>query len=218
MKKLPKTITQEEFEKIFKATKKSYRKDKRQILLAMLLGFEAGMRISEIVGHHKQVSRCCKADTKIVRDKEKKRKFKYCIKCEKLLGLKDTVFCSEWKIYPLTRDKVDQTSIRIECGKGEKDRIVSRPKRVNVNVIKLLPLKIGRRTLQRYTSQLGREVLGKEITFHTLRHGFATHYYNKTGDILGLQRSLGHTRPDTTAIYSHTNPIKTNEKIREAFD
>ncbi len=44
MKKIPTFITQEEFEKIFE-----YEKDKNY-KLAFLLGFEAGMRISEIVG------------------------------------------------------------------------------------------------------------------------------------------------------------------------
>jgi len=49
-KKLPKIINKEEFEKIFAAMSKSKYKLKKQVMLAMLLGFEAGMRISEIVG------------------------------------------------------------------------------------------------------------------------------------------------------------------------
>lgn len=51
VKKLPKIINQEEFEKIFKALQKSKHKKKKEIMLAILLGFEAGMRISEIVGY-----------------------------------------------------------------------------------------------------------------------------------------------------------------------
>jgi integrase/recombinase XerD len=42
--RLPQIITQEEFEKLFSAEKK------KEYRLAYLLGFEAGMRISEIVG------------------------------------------------------------------------------------------------------------------------------------------------------------------------
>lgn len=44
MKKLPSILSKEEFEKIFDAEKK------KEYKLAFLLGFEAGLRISEIVG------------------------------------------------------------------------------------------------------------------------------------------------------------------------
>jgi site-specific recombinase XerD len=44
MKKLPKIITQEEFERIFAAEKN------KKFKLAYLLGFEAGLRISEVIG------------------------------------------------------------------------------------------------------------------------------------------------------------------------
>ncbi len=58
MKKLPKVISQEEFEvlhdaavKLEKSSGKKRAKRIRQYRLAMILGFEAGMRISEIVGY-----------------------------------------------------------------------------------------------------------------------------------------------------------------------
>ncbi len=54
VKKLPKIISQEEFEKLFKACGKLPTKYKKQYQVAMLLGFEAGMRISEIVGLKKK--------------------------------------------------------------------------------------------------------------------------------------------------------------------
>lgn len=70
-KKLPKIISQVEFEKIFEAAEKKYKhaSQKRkpiikQYMLAMLLGFEAGLRISEIVGIKELKSRCCNEDIK----------------------------------------------------------------------------------------------------------------------------------------------------------
>jgi len=177
VKKIPKIINQEEFEQLFKAVQKSKHKWRRQVMLAMLLGFEAGMRISEILGYE---------------------------------GKKNI-------IQPLQRSQIEQSYIRVIGGKGQKDRIVSRPKRVNEVAIKMLPLTIKRRFLQMFITKLGKKVLNKHITFHTLRHGFATHYYNKTKDIRGLQQSLGHSRLDTTAIYSHTNPEETIKKIQEVF-
>jgi len=60
-KKLPKILTAEEFEKLFKANTKQVatakgkkKKTLMEFRLAMLLGFEAGMRISEIVGYKRK--------------------------------------------------------------------------------------------------------------------------------------------------------------------
>jgi len=168
MRKLPKVITQEEFEKLFKAEK-----DKKT-RLAMLLGFEAGMRISEIV------------------------------------GLED-------RIPALTKDRVEAASIRIESGKGNKDRIVPRPKRLNETAKNMLPLKIPRRTLQYRVTQLGKKVLDKHITFHTLRHGFGSHLAGMGRPLHEIQMLMGHSRLDTTGIYLHANPTKAIEGASEVF-
>lgn len=173
MKKLPRTITQEEFEKLFKAIKKSKHKQRKQFMLAILLGFEAGMRISEVVGYNN-------------------------------------------KIPPLNKEMVESASIKIIFGKGKRDRIVPRPKRMNENAIKLLPLKINRRTLQRFITNLGKEVLDKNISFHTLRHGFGSHLA-QTRPLHEVQMLMGHTRLDTTGIYLHANPKKAVEGAREVF-
>ncbi len=175
--KLPKTITQEEFELIFKAEQKSDDKFRKQVMLGMILGFEAGMRISEIVGHK---------------------------------GKKHT-------IEHLTKDQIESASIRVLSGKGKKDRIVPRPKRMNENAVKLLPLTISRRTLQRRVVELGRKVLKKEITFHTLRHGFGSHLAQKR-PLHEVQMLMGHSRLDTTGIYLHANPKEAIDKAREVFE
>ena len=168
MRKLPKIITQEEFEKIIKAeTNKEYR-------LAYLLGFEAGMRISEI------------------------------------LGLKG-------RIEPLTRDRVESASIRILSGKGQKDRIVPRPKRLNDTALNMLPLRIKRRALQYRIKKLGQQCIGKDITFHTLRHGFGSHLAGLGMPLHQIQMLMGHSRLDTTGIYLHANPKETIEKAQELF-
>lgn len=181
MKKLPKIITQEEFEKIHDAALRMQRNSRRktsqrirQYRLAMLLGFEAGMRISEIVG-------------------------------------------LENKIQPLTKEQVEPSSIRIIQGKGKKDRIVPRPKRLNETARKMLPLKIQRRALQRFVIKLGKEVLGKHITFHTLRHGFGSHLAGQGRPLHEIQMLMGHSRLDTTGIYLHANPAEAISKAREVF-
>lgn len=186
MKKLPQIISIEEYEKLLQAAlkeSKQGRSKKKQnnrkcYALCIMLGFESGMRISEIVGH------------------------------------KDIVPA-------LTKDNVSlaQNTIKIVSGKGQKDRVVPLPKRFNARALEMLPLsnKFQRRALQSYVTNLGQKVLGKHITFHTLRHGFATHFYNRTKDIRGLQVMLGHSRLDTTSIYAAVNPQDTIKAARDVF-
>jgi len=172
-RKLPKIISKEEFEKIFKACKD------KEVKLAMLLGFEAGLRISEIVGLRKK---------------------------------------GEWHIFPLTKDKINfpGNSIRI-FGKGSKERIVPLPKRFNQAALMMLPLNIKRRTLQYQISSLGDKILGKKITFHTLRHGFGSHLAGKNIPLHEIQMLMGHSRLDTTGVYLHANPIKALDDARDVF-
>jgi len=45
--------------------------------------------------------------------------------------------------------------------------------------------------------------LNDNITFHSLRHSFATNYLKSGGNLLTLQSMLGHTNLNTTTIYLH---------------
>jgi len=174
MRKLPKTLTQEEFERIFKATLKI--KKRKKFAIAMLLGFEAGMRISEVIGWVDRVPSLKKANV-----------------------------------------DMDNNSIRVISGKGQKDRIVPLPKRFNRVAYSMLPLGINRRSLQRWVTELGKKVLNKNISFHTLRHGFATHLVQSGRPLHEIQLLCGHSRLDTTGIYLHANPKKALEGARDVF-
>lgn len=185
-KKLPKIISQEEFETLHDAAYKLEKKagDKRakrirQYRVAMILGFEGGMRISEILG---------------LQNKDK-----------------------SWKIKLLDEKQIEGNSIRVIGGKGGKDRVVPKPKRINQKAIDMLPLSVSRRSLQKFFTNLGRGVLNKEITFHTLRHGFCTHLVNQNRPLHEVQMLAGHSRLDTTGIYLHANPTKAIEGARNAF-
>jgi integrase/recombinase XerD len=179
--KLPKIISQEEFEllhseamKLETNTKGKRKLRIRQYRLAMILGFEGGMRISEI------------------------------------LGYKD-------RIQPLSKSQIEGNSIRVISGKGGKDRIVPRPKRVNQRAVDMLPLNVGRRAVQHFITNLGKKHLKKHITFHTLRHGFITHCIDRGLKLHEVQMLAGHSRLDTTGIYLHANPQKAIEGARQAF-
>ncbi|HEY3175776.1 MAG TPA: site-specific integrase [Candidatus Polarisedimenticolia bacterium] len=48
--------------------------------------------------------------------------------------------------------------------------------------------------------------LGAEVTFHTLRHTFASWYAMRGGDLFRLKELLGHGDIKTTMIYAHLSP------------
>ncbi|MHB9129976.1 MAG: tyrosine-type recombinase/integrase [Armatimonadota bacterium] len=64
---------------------------------------------------------------------------------------------------------------------------------------RLSPRQVGYR-FEHWLREAGIE---KAITPHGLRHTFATRLYSRTGDLLVVQRALGHRNIATTEIYTH---------------
>lgn len=124
------------------------------------------------------------------------------------------------EIKPLTAEQIDLKThqIRLYGAKGKKDRITVTSPLLNEANIKLLPLNIPRRTLQGRIKTLGKKTLGKDISFHSLRHGFGNFQANeKNLPLPMLQQLLGHSRIDTTGIYTKANPIQAIGKAWENF-
>jgi integrase/recombinase XerD len=94
----------------------------------------------------------------------------------------------------------------IKQAKGNKDRNLPIAPEV-MRGLKYLPIKCGVRALQIVFKNKCREVLGKEMHFHTLRHSGITHYLvKKKWSSLEVQRLAGHSKIATTQIYTHINP------------
>lgn len=53
-----------------------------------------------------------------------------------------------------------------------------------------------------------------KVKTHKFRHTFATKYYQRTRDVIGLQQLLGHKELNTTMIYAHVAP----DDLRKALE
>tara|TARA_R110002049_G_scaffold29600_1_gene100678 strand:- start:785 stop:1288 length:504 start_codon:yes stop_codon:yes gene_type:complete len=68
--------------------------------------------------------------------------------------------------------------------------------------------------LRKSTTEAG---ITKRITPHTLRHSYATHMLEQGTDIRYIQELLGHTRPETTMIFTHVTR-KDLQQIKSPLD
>jgi len=159
MRKIPETISEEEFLSILKSTIRPHHK------LAFALGFYAGLRVSEVVN--------------------------------------------------LKPDNIDRGRklLLIKQAKGKKDRNIPIPPQV-IRGLKHLPIKCGVRALEIAFKKIAKKVLDKDLHFHILRHSAATYYLiKKKWDLRSVQVLLGHSRIQTTEIYTHVNPKNLVDKM-----
>lgn len=76
----------------------------------------------------------------------------------------------------------------------------------------LLPGRIGGHLSARRVGELATEALPEGWTLHTLRHRFATTVHGATGDLIAVQRLLGHASVATTQRYVATD----TDRLRRA--
>jgi len=109
------------------------------------------------------------------------------------------------KLKPEDIDKGRRT-IHIKSSKFGKDRIIPIAPQV-MRGLKHLPVKCGIRALQIAFKTKAKKVLDKDLYFHCLRHSAATYYLNtKKWNLRQVQQLLGHSRVNTTQIYTHVTP------------
>lgn len=193
MSKLISYIKPEEFNAILKAEKK------KEFKLAYLFAFGSGLRISEIIGYKR------KAKIKVIEDNPE-------VHGDMVIG--------QPEIKPLSKEQIDlqAKTIHVIGGKNNKSRIVPLFPGFKEEYIKMLPLQIKRSTLQSRFSRIALKATGKKFHFHQLRHGFAVASIKQGVKLPFLQMALGHSRLDTTGIYTQSDPQDMLEDYRKAWD
>lgn len=122
---------------------------------------------------------------------------------------------------------VDNT-IHVKNAKGGKDRITILSKKVKSMLKNYCSGKVyvfehaGRNYSSRTISEIVSKAAAKaniklNVTPHTLRHSFATHLLESGTDIRYIQKLLGHSRLETTSIYTHVAK-KDFLKVKSSFD
>lgn len=122
-----------------------------------------------------------------------------------------------------------ESILKVVQGKGGRDRFVPIPKPL-LNDLKSYHLLMKDKSEYLFPSvKKGKEYITRQNVFtmikrldkdfhpHTLRHSYATHIYDKTGDIRLVQHVLGHQSINTTQIYTHLSKRDTQKKMEGVF-
>ena len=119
---------------------------------------------------------------------------------------------------------LDYNELRV-TGKGRKERLLPLGREAKTAILKWLPVRecfmnrlenesplflsnrsnrISARTVQARLHLWGRVLeLGTSLHPHMLRHSFASHVLESSGDLRAVQELLGHTNLSTTQVYTH---------------
>lgn len=186
-KRLPKYVTNEEVNEIFKVPDISSPLGQRNRLILELL-YGGGLRVSELCNIKVRDIDIDNKTIRILGKGSKERIVFYGNTCKEILEL----YLSDGRNILLNKKNNDYLII----GAYKKDKpLTTRSVQLILNDV------------------IEKTAINKKVTPHTLRHTFATHLLNEGCDILIVKELLGHSSLDTTGIYTHIS----NERLRKVY-
>ncbi|MCK5476495.1 MAG: tyrosine-type recombinase/integrase [Candidatus Aenigmarchaeota archaeon] len=124
----------------------------------------------------------------------------------------------------------ERNMVLICAAKGKKDRYVPLPKSLSNDLINYVAFnkskylfegrngKLSVKTVQKvFEGAFKKAGINKKISCHTLRHSFATHLLERGVSVRVIQVLLGHSKLETTQIYTHVSAFQI-ENIRSPLD
>lgn len=124
----------------------------------------------------------------------------------------------------------ERNMVLICAAKGKKDRYVPLPKSLADGLINCVAFhkskylfegrngKLSVKTVQKvFEGAFKKAGINKKISCHTLRHSFATHLLERGVSVRVIQVLLGHSKLETTQIYTHVSIFQI-ENIRSPLD
>lgn len=186
-KRLPKYVTNDEVNAIFKIPDISSPLGQRNRLILELL-YGGGLRVSELCNIKVKDIDIDNKTIRILGKGSKERIVFYGNTCKEILEL----YLSDGRNILLNKKNNDYLII----GAYKKDKpLTTRSVQLILNNV------------------IEKASINKKVTPHTLRHTFATHLLNEGCDILIVKELLGHSSLDTTGIYTHIS----NERLRKVY-
>jgi len=122
--------------------------------------------------------------------------------------------------YLTDRAKAMLESRKEDRKKNEKQDALIFPKRSGKEGVMVQASKVFRDTVEELKLNEGIIDRKQKVTFHTLRHTYATHLYESTHDLYLTQRSLGHATGTMTARYAKMSESRLREgaaALQQAF-
>lgn len=159
-----------------------------------------------------------KEEVKRIMESANNIKHKLVLKCLYGMGLR----VSEIVNLRISDLDFERGMVRISSAKGDRDRYVMLPKELRFELKTYIELEKPEKYLfsgrgSRYAIKSIQKIfeysakkagIKKNVSCHTMRHSFATHLLEKGVDIQYIQSLLGHSRLQTTQIYTHVADSK----------
>ncbi|MEP6067525.1 MAG: site-specific tyrosine recombinase XerD [Paracoccaceae bacterium] len=198
-KRLPKTLSEEEVDRLLKAARQTGRtqSDKLRDTCLMELLYATGMRVSELVGLPVAAARG-DPNMLLIRGKGGKE-----------------------RLVPLSADARDALAVWLHVRDEAEDLAVSQKRKPASSFLFPSRGKDGHLTRHWFYIRIkdlsiAANVDPSKVTPHTLRHAFATHLLAGGADLRAIQTMLGHADVATTEIYTHVLESRLAELVLDS--